>query len=276
MTRREGARPSKKPRDVSKKPRDEQKPAGSRRSPRTTRGKAKQATNQTKARGQNIKDPASVPKGPQGGKGADGKPRKMSAAQQSLRDQLMVQRLAEGWSYPDIALESGLTVAGAKAAIKRRLADAPLGLQTDPVKVIEGVFQGYQLSVGGLEAIAVQAVGAENFSAAVSAKKGANEARDKQIALLQATGRLPQELGALRHLIDLRAIAVRMLDAMDQFEKDAGDANVIEDELSRAAALTEAARSARVTFNVLLGLEDDDGAPEEVDAQPVELPEAAA
>jgi transcriptional regulator with XRE-family HTH domain len=142
----------------------------------------------------------------------------------------MVARKAQGWTWEAIAEEAGLSVRTVKEAVKNRQAGAPLQFNADPVRVVEEVFQAYQLSIGDLEAIAAEAARSNQLAIAVGAKRSANDAREKVLTLLQMTGRLPQELGSLRHLIDLRAIAVRMLGR-------------------------EAAARVRTTFNELLGIE---------------------
>jgi hypothetical protein len=192
-------------------------------------------------------EPSTAPKGA-----------RLTAAAQQVRDTLMIQRLAQGWDYHAIAAEAGISVSAAKRAIKARQEAAPLRLNADPVEVIERIFEGYQLSVGDLEAMAAEAQKKGQLSAAVGAKKAANEARDRMVAVLQATGRLPQELGALRHLIDLRAVAVRMNDTMDEFDEQMRAAGKVKSEAERKRMVAEAAAKVRTTFDQLLGIEDDE------------------
>lgn len=233
----------------------------SRRSPQSMKSKAKRATNRAKAKGGAV-TPEQVSKAKAGTHvGTKGRRKGMSVAIQALRDQLMIQRVAEGWTMEAIAQEADMTPRGARAAITKRLADAPLQLNTDPVAVVESVFEGYQLSVGSFEALALAALTGENHSAAVSAKKGANEARERLIDLLQRTGRLPQELGALRHLMDLRAIAVRMLDAVEEFDRTI---EALELEGEEAEIVADAAARLREVFEVATGTVEDPDADEEI------------
>lgn len=203
---------------------------------------------------------------------AEKKPRKrLTAAAQAARDSLMVARRVQGWTWEATAREAGITVRQAKNAVKARQEGAPLQFAADPVRVVEEIFTAYQLSIGDFEAIALQAIEDGNLAAAVGAKRSANDARDKVLTLLQLTGRLPQELGSLRHLMDLRAIAVRMLDTMDAFEREMGDALKLRKEADRVEAGREAARKVRLTFNELLGIESP---PEELPAIEAESVEA--
>jgi transcriptional regulator with XRE-family HTH domain len=167
----------------------------------------------------------------------------------------MVARKAQGWTWEAIAEEAGLSVRTVKEAVKNRQAGAPLQFNADPVRVVEEVFQAYQLSIGDLEAIAAEAARSNQLAIAVGAKRSANDAREKVLTLLQMTGRLPQELGSLRHLIDLRAIAVRMLDVMDGFDRDLAGLTGLEDAAERERLGREAAARVRTTFNELLGIE---------------------
>lgn len=227
------------------------KPAA--KKPAAARKKPQAARSGTDRRAQAKKDVAKT------GKVAEGSApsgRRLGAAGQALRDQLMIQRLAEGWTWETIAEEAGISVPAAKKAVKARQESAPFRLDADPVEVVQRIFEGYQLSIGGFEALAVEAAGKNQLAVAVGAKKGANEARDKLLGLLQATGRLPQEMGALRHLIDLRAIATRMLDAMDEFDRDMLLIGQIPDDDERKAAARDAAAKVRLTFGQMLGIDE--------------------
>lgn len=182
--------------------------------------------------------------------------RRLTAAQQNLRDTRMIQRLAQGWTWAAISQEAGISVTSAMDAVKARQEHAPIRLNMDPVEVIEKIAEGYQLSIGDLESIAAEAALKNNFAVAVGAKKGANDAREKLLVLFQVTGRLPQELSALRHLIDIRAVAVRMLDVMDDFERDMALAFGLESEEERREVARAAADKVRTTFAQLMGMEE--------------------
>lgn len=170
----------------------------------------------------------------------------------------MAARRVQGWTWEQISAEAGLSVTAAQRAVDSR-SNTPIHFNADPVRVIEDVFTAYQLSIGDFEAIAYEALKGKNYSAAVGAKKGANDARDKVLTLLQLTGRLPHELGSLRHLIDLRAIAVRMLDTMDSFEQRLAAMQLAAADREELRAAT---REVRTTFNELLGIEEEPERPE--------------
>jgi hypothetical protein len=219
------------------------------RKPRADTGKAHASRRRTAAVAAAAKDKAPKAVGaPRGGR--------LPAAQQAIRDSLMIQRLAQGWPWESIAEEAGISVTSAKKAVAARQDSAPLRLNMDPVEVIERVAEGYQLSIGDLEAVAYEAMKANNLTAAVGAKKAANDAREKLLAVFQATGRLPQELSQLRHLIDVRQIAVQMMDTMDVFERDIEVAKTMPPE-EQTRILADAADRVRGAFGKLLGLDEN-------------------
>jgi hypothetical protein len=170
----------------------------------------------------------------------------------------MVARKVQGWTWEAIAEEAGITPSAAIHAVKRRQEAVPIQFNADPVRVIEDIFTAYQLSIGDFEAIAAEATMKDQLAVAVGAKKGANDARDKVLTLLQLTGRLPEQLGSLRHLIDLRQIAVRMLDAMDRFDEAVAK---VEMTSGQAAEVFEASGEVRRTFEEVLGIEHDEEPP---------------
>lgn len=178
------------------------------------------------------------PDGPDN-RGRGGRPR-LSAAQIHQRDTLMIARRAQGWTWDRVAKEANMTVSSAKKAVaKQQNAGEVMRIGDDPVKIVERIFDELQRSVVGQELIATEAMKRGTLGTASAAKNRADEARGKVLELLQMTGRLPQDMAALRHLIDLRTVAVRMLDTMDRFDRGEIDSLAV-----------------RSTFNELLGLEE--------------------
>lgn len=214
--------------------------------------KKKQLTKKATAKKAAARKAPAKPKPPKPSETPRGKG--LNTAQRGLRDALMLARQAQGWTWPEIAAEAGVDVSTAKRAVKSRREAMPLALRMDPVKVVEQSFEGFQFSIADFERIAAAAMeeaarpgSSSGWAAvAVSAKGKANEAREKVMALLQATNRLPQNLGDLRHLIDLRGIAQQMLDAVQEFDRA----------VKAGEDPTVAAEALRATFNGLVGIED--------------------
>lgn len=176
-----------------------------------------------------------------------------AARRREARDALMIARTHQGWTWEAIAGEAGISVSAAKRAVAARKDSLPIKLNTDPVRVVEQVFEGYQLSIGDFEAIGAAALEKGQLAVAVGAKKGANEAREKIVFLLQATNRLPKELGALRHLMDLRQTAATLIDTVESLERELNLAAQIEDEEKRKAAISEASDRVVAVLNDLMG-----------------------
>lgn len=143
--------------------------------------------------------------------------RKLNSAEKSLRDTLIMQRVAQGWTWEEIGQEAQLSVSQCKRAYKAKKKVMKELLDMDPIDIIKDVIEGFQASIGDLEKMAVQY--AEGHpSAAVGAKKGADESRRNLIQLLQSLGVLPQELGTMRFVVEIRQVVELMLTSITKFE----------------------------------------------------------
>lgn len=144
---------------------------------------------------------------------AQAKGRRLTAAKKALRDALIVQRVAEGWSWAMIADEAGLKPRQCqRIAEEYREHGSPLDVA--PTQLVEELARGYRQSVSTFTALAAAA---DNTAAAVGAVKGANDAREKMVALLQAVGHVPHDLGTLKLQRDVQQVALRMFTAMEEF-----------------------------------------------------------
>lgn len=143
----------------------------------------------------------------------------------SLSDLLLLEMRSAGVSVADLAAASGI----AAASVRQRLAEldaegargssAPL-LAQDPLNVVEGVLRRTLFT---WQLLARVAASAETDSARVSALRGMLDADARSVALLQSLGRLPRELGTLRRVVDTRALARDLLEAVSRLE--AGEAS---------------------------------------------------
>lgn len=152
-------------------------------------------------------DPVGVPKGP-----------RLNAAQQSIRDSWIMARIAQGWTWEEAAKEAGIAVKTAKEAVRRRKQVLPNLLEQDPVKIVEEVIQAFQSDAGDFEKMAA-AYAESNPSAAIGAKKAAQDARWRMMVLMQSLGILPRQLGTLRHLVEIRGVVGVVIGAVDDFEE---------------------------------------------------------
>jgi hypothetical protein len=167
-------------------------------------------------------------------KGASG--RRLSAAKQSLRDTLIVTRKAMDWPNAAIATEAGVTERQVLRVLKDREALGQALLDRDPIDVVKTMATQLQASVGDFEAMAY-AYGELHPSAAVGAKKGADQAREKLLVLLQATGRMPKDIGGLGDLMSMRELASEMVDVVRAFKAGDADADAVEATFVRALGL---------------------------------------
>jgi hypothetical protein len=187
----------------AKKPATKAKGAKPRKQPKTrSRGSGKKAGDGAAA---------SVPRGSKG----------LTNAEKSLRDTLIVQRVAQGWTWREISDEVGLSISQCKRAHKSKKQVMSDLLDMDPVEIVKRVIEGFEASIGDLEKMAFE-YGASHPSAAVGAKKGADEARRNLIILLQSIGVLPHELGTLRYVREVRVIVDLLVESVDRFEKRVG------------------------------------------------------
>jgi hypothetical protein len=159
-----------------------------------------------KRRGRGDKLAEKVPKGA-----------KLNSAELAVRDTLIVTRRAQGWSFEAIAKEVKLSRTATETAYERKRASMTSLLELDAKKILEGLIEGLQFSVGDLEQLAVAALEERNVSAAVQAKKAANEAREKLQDLLQTTGILPNDLGTIRHQIEFHVVVVEVVNLVHAF-----------------------------------------------------------
>lgn len=142
---------------------------------------------------------------------------RLTAAEQSIRDTLIVARKHQDWPWEAIAKEAGISVSATKKAYYNRRRAAESLLDEDPIAILRMLVEGLQLSIGDLEQLAVASMEDRNLAVAVGAKKAANDAREKLQELLQSVGVLPHELGTLRWHVEFKSVVVQLVDTVDNF-----------------------------------------------------------
>lgn len=161
---------------------------------------------------------------------------RLSAAKQALRDSLVVSRKAQGWHTDAIAAEAGVNARTVHRVLAERKAVGEALLDRDPIDVVSQLAAQLAASAADFEAMA-SAYADVNPAAAIGAKKGADQAREKLLVLLQATGRMPKDLGGLGDLMAMRALAAEMVDAVRAFKRGDADADRVEATFTRALGL---------------------------------------
>lgn len=226
-TRRKNAKANAKP-----KPKRKPQAKGSRRK---TSG-PKTPGNESK----NGLTPVAIPKG-----------RHLTVAEKNLRDSLIMQRKAQGWSWDEIAEEAGISPSQCKRAHANRKRALPPSLDMDPLDLLRSIIDGFQSSIGDFEHMAL-GYAERHPSAAVGAKKAANDARWRMTVLLQAIGIFPRELGTMRHVVEVRETAQKFLDLFDRLDAGVTAARGLPAE-EQAAALEKATEQARESLDDIVG-----------------------
>lgn len=140
---------------------------------------------------------------------------RLKAAETAMRNALIVQRVAEHWTWPMIAEEAGITARQCQR-VAENYRSQPSPLDTGATELVEELARGYRTSIGQFTALAATA---DNTAAAVGALKGANAARESMLAVLQAVGHVPHDLGVLKLQRDVQQVALKMLDGIERFER---------------------------------------------------------
>lgn len=183
--------------------------------PRKTKGVT---TRRGQGKGKNDGSSSHIPKGGRG----------LTNAEKSLRDSLILQRRAQRWTWEQISEEVGLSVSACKRAAKAKRETMLQILDMDPVEVVKKIIEGFEASIGDLEAMAVE-YAEKHPSAAVGAKKGADEARRNLITLLQSIGFLPNELGTIRWVVEVRQIVELLTTSVTRFEARIADLDLTDE-----------------------------------------------
>ena len=161
---------------------------------------------------------------------------RLSAAKQALRDSLIVARRAQEWHLDAIAAEAGVNERTVRRVLAERKAVGEALLDRDPIDVVRQMAAQLQASVSDFEAMA-SAYADVNPAAAIGAKKGADQARERLLLLLQATGRIPRDMGVLGDLMGMRELGSEMVQAVHAFKRGEADADHIEETFKRALGL---------------------------------------
>ncbi len=108
-------------------------------------------------------------------------------------------------------------------------------LDRDPIDVVRDLAVQFEGSVADFEAMASAYV--ETNPTAIGAKRGADQARERLVLLLQATGRMPKDMGGLGDLMGMRELASDMVAVVHAFKRGEADADAVEETFTRALGL---------------------------------------
>jgi hypothetical protein len=183
---------------------------------------------------------------------------KLTPAARIVRDGLIVRRRAQGWPLRAIAEEAGLSERHVTNIIKQAAQDSETSslLKQDPIQVIEWALDEHQRTYDAYSSVAADA---GNDQVLMQALRSREQSLDRIVKLLQATGKLPKELGTLRQVIDFRGIAQEMVRKIQELKAGTATVEEVEEFFLYVAGLgTE--------NNHLLGSAEEEPADEEDEA----------
>lgn len=134
-------------------------------------------------------------------------------ARRRMRNAAIVAAIGTGETPRELAKQFGITA----RQITRMLATrekAPSDLGTVPLELIKDLLRSYRESIADFEAMAARYVDTHP-TAALGAKRSALETRDKLAVLLQAIGKLPENLEVFRSQEDMRRTGLEMIGAIE-------------------------------------------------------------
>jgi hypothetical protein len=161
---------------------------------------------------------ATVPAKPK----APAKPRakNLSPEQQTARNaKVVTDRIKLGLTWVEVAKRNGVKERQCRYIVRRWMEEGGANVSyADPTKVVDDLLAGYQADHWELTEAADAAWEQNNINAVIGAVKNRMDARQKTVELLQATGRLPKNLGQLRVIYDVRFLIEQVMEVFDQHD----------------------------------------------------------
>jgi hypothetical protein len=143
----------------------------------------------------------------------------LSPEQQTKRNALIVRaRVDEELSWEKIGEKHDLSPRQCRNVYRRWMEQgAPIGT-TDPIEMVDDLLRGFMTDLWEFTEAADAAWEAKNLNAVVGAVRSRMDARVKAIELLQATGRLPKDLGKLRVEHDVRFMIEQVIGVFEEYD----------------------------------------------------------
>jgi hypothetical protein len=129
----------------------------------------------------------------------------LTSTQRAKRNaQVVRDRLEAELPWEEIAKRNGINARHCREVVRSWLGEAGPTADEDPIKVVDDLLRGYSTDLWELTEAANAAWDERNVAAVIAAVRSRMEVRNKAVELLQATGRLPKDLGRLRVEVDVR------------------------------------------------------------------------
>ncbi len=174
--------------------------------------------------------------------------RKLSPEKQTARNALIVKdRIGERMEWNAISKKHNLSPRMCRYVVRRWMEEGGENVTYEqPTQVVDDLLAGYRTDLWELTEAADAAWEQENIPAVVSAVKHRMDARQRAIELLQATGRLPKNLGQLRVIYDVRFLVEQVMEVFDEHQVPVAARRALLDRLgpvidAEAEEVTEAA-----------------------------------
>jgi hypothetical protein len=148
-------------------------------------------------------------------KPADAPPPPRNTAERQARNDQIIELVARGVSKARVARVVNVTRQTVYDVLEEHRQTGPRLRQHKPLEIVDQMLEGYQAD---LEELAAVSSATTNESVRVGAIRSRMDARDRIVALLQATGVLPHDLGKLRIDIDVRYISQQLLVILDKYD----------------------------------------------------------
>jgi hypothetical protein len=144
--------------------------------------------------------------------------KRLSPAQQAKRNGQIVRDRQADMTWPQIAQKHGVSPRGCRFIYRDWMTNAGPTVDHDPVRVVDDLLRGFLTDLWEFTEAADAAWQRGNVAVVVGAVRSRMDARSKAVELLQATGRLPKDLGRLRVEIDLRFVIDQIIEVFDEYD----------------------------------------------------------
>jgi hypothetical protein len=131
---------------------------------------------------------------------------------------LVADRLEHNMSWAELAKKHDLTEVYCRRIVREWKENQAPPVERDPMAVVDDLLRGYQADLWEFTEAADAAWQEGQFNNVIGAVRSRMEARTRVVELLQATGRLPRDLGRLRVEIDMRFVIDQIMETFAEFE----------------------------------------------------------
>jgi len=170
--------------------------------------------------------------------GAHGDGRNLSSVQRGIRDSVIFARHEQGWTQKRIAEEAGISERAVRDIVNERKALGAALLDHGPIENVQRMAAQFETTAVNAESLAM-AVVEDQPAVALAAMGRAVQARRELANLLQASNRLPRDMGYLGDLLDIREVAEQMLNAIRDLREGKIDVAEVEQVFRRSLHVGE-------------------------------------